>query len=285
MSARQQRSHLARAYLDHEPVVLGGTAVLLFLVFWEGLSRGWWADLALSLGGSAEFLRIRPIFISSPTRVVSTFWDMAFTTGDLWHDFWVSGYEYVLGFALAVAVGVPLGLAGGWYRRLNYAVEPFLLGLNATPQIAFLPLFIIWFGIGLWSKVVIIFLLTFLPIAINALSGARAADPRLLKVARSFGASEWNVFRNLVLPSAVPFLLAGLRLGIGRAMIGIVVGELFGASSGIGFMIGVAGGSFETDKVFVGVIVIVMSGLALTEAVRRLEARVEAWRPKFGAAA
>lgn len=274
-----------RWYLDHERVILGATAVVLFVVFWEGLTRGWWADvLAPLLGASAERWRIKPIFISSPTAIAVAFYRMFLVTGEIWNDLRVSAIEYVLGFFIAIAVGIPLGLAAGWYRKFSCAVEPFLSALNATPQVAFLPLIIVWVGIGLGSKVVVIFLLTVLPIAINALASVKTIDVRLLRVASSFGSSEWKIFRNIILPSSVPFLLTGLRLGVGRAMIGIVVGELYAATAGVGFMINVAGSSFQTDKVFVGVIVIAVCGLFLIEIIRRIERRVDVWRPKVGAA-
>jgi NitT/TauT family transport system permease protein len=279
------RPWLVRWYLEHERPVLGATAVVLFIAFWEGLTRGWWADLLTPLiGASAARWRINPIFLSSPTAIAAAFYRVFFVTGEIWNDLRVSGVEYLLGFLLAVAVGIPLGLTAGWYRRFYYAVEPFLSALNATPQVAFLPLIIVWVGIGLWSKIVVIFLLTVLPIAISALAGVKTIDARLLRVARSFGSPEWHLFRNIILPSSVPFLLAGLRLAVGRAMIGIVVGELYAATAGVGFMINVAGSSFQTDKVFVGVIIIAATGLFLIEILRRIEARVEVWRPKVGAA-
>jgi len=272
-------------YLEHERTILGVSAVVLFFVFWEGLTRGWWADLLAPLiGASAERWRVKPIFVSSPTVIAASFYRVFFVTGEIWNDLRVSGLEYVLGFLLAIAVGIPLGLAAGWYRRFACAVEPFLSALNATPQVAFLPLIIVWVGIGLWSKIVVIFLLTVLPVAINALASVKTVDARLLRVAKSFGAPEWQVFKNIILPSSVPFLLTGLRLGVGRAMIGIVVGELYAATAGVGFMIHVAGSSFQTDKVFVGVLIIALTGLGLIEVIRRVERRVEVWRPKVGAA-
>jgi NitT/TauT family transport system permease protein len=268
-----------------ERVILGASAVILVLVFWEGLSRGWWADLLTPLlGASAEVWRIEPIFLSSPSAIAVTFYRVFVVTGEIWKDVRVSALEYVLGFFLATAVGVPLGLAAGWYRRFSFGIEPFLSALNATPQVAFLPLIIMWAGIGLWSKVVVIFLLAVLPISVNAVSGVRTIDARLLRVARSFGSSEWRMFATIILPSSVPFLLTGLRLGVGRAMIGIVVGELYAATAGIGFMMNMAGASFQTDKVFVGVIIIAVAGLALVEVIRRVERRVEVWRPRVGAA-
>ena len=267
-------------YLRHERAILGVFAVSLFLVFWEGLERGWWSDLLQPLiGDAAERWRIRPIFISSPTLIVQAAYRLFFVTGEIWRDVGMSGLEFVVGIALAVVVGIPFGLAAGWYRFLSYAVAPFLSALNATPQVAFLPLIIIWVGTGFATKVLIIFLLAVLPIAINAQAAVRTTDARLIKVSESFGAGEWLFFHSIILPSAVPFLLAGLRLAIGRGMIGIVVGEVYGSAGGIGMMISQAGSRFQTDRVFVGVLTIVVAGIVLVEVLRWIERRVEVWRP------
>jgi NitT/TauT family transport system permease protein len=267
-------------YSRHERAILGVGAIVLFLVFWEGLERGWWSDLLRPvIGAEAERWRIKPIFISSPALIVQAAYRMFFVTGEIWRDLGLSGLEFVLGIAIAIIIGIPLGLAVGWYRRLSFAVAPFLSALNATPQVAFLPLIIIWVGTGFATKILIIVLLAVLPIAINAQAAVRTTDPRLIKVADSFGAGEWLLFRSVILPSAVPFLLAGLRLAIGRAMIGIVVGEVYGSSGGIGMMISQAGSRFQTDRVFVGVLTIVAAGVMLVEVLRRIEGRVEVWRP------
>jgi ABC-type nitrate/sulfonate/bicarbonate transport system permease component len=269
-------------YARHERAILGVGAIALFLAFWEGLERGWWSDLLQPvIGAEAERWRIKPIFISSPVLIVQAAYRMFFVTGEIWRDLGLSGLEFVLGIAIAIVIGIPLGLAAGWYRRLSYAVAPFLSALNATPQVAFLPLIIIWVGTGFATKILIIVLLAVLPIAINAQAAVRTTDPRLIKVADSFGAGEWLLFRSIILPSAVPFLLAGLRLAIGRAMIGIVVGEVYGSSGGIGMMISQAGSRFQTDRVFVGVLTIVAAGVILVEVLRRIERRVEVWRPSM----
>ena len=279
-AAAQEPSALARWHMAHERAILGVMVVIAFLVFWEGLSQGWWADaLRPLIGRAANGLHIPPIFISSPSRILREGWEMFAVTGEIWPDLRFSAMEYSLGLVLAIVVGIPLGLASGWYRRLSYAAEPFLSGLNATPQIAFLPLIMIWVGLGLAAKLLIIFMLAVLPIAISAQAAVRTTDPRLLKVAASFSASEWQVFRSIILPSAVPYLLAGLRLAVGRAMIGIVVGEIFGSDLGIGAMINRSGSRFQTDKVFVGVLVIAAVGMLLAELVRFVEQRVEIWRP------
>ena len=267
-------------YFRHERAILGSAMVLMALLAWEGLERGWWADaLRPLLGESAERLQLERIFISSPTLVATAAYRMFFVTGEIWRDIAWSSLGYGLGLVLAIAIGIPLGLAAGWYRRFSYAIDPFLTALNATPQVAFLPLIVVWVGTGLGARVLIIVLLAVLPIAINARAAVRTTDPRLIKVAASFGAGDVRLFRTIILPSAVPFLLAALRLAIGRGMIGVVVGEIYGSAAGIGAMISQAGSRFQTDKVFVGVLTIVAAGMILIEIVQRIERRVEAWRP------
>jgi ABC-type nitrate/sulfonate/bicarbonate transport system permease component len=273
-----------RLYLRHERAILGSAGIIAFLVLWEGFARGWWAELLQPLlGAQALRFQLKPIFISSPTRIARTAFDMFFVTGAIWKDLGWSSLELVLGLLLAFIIGIPLGLAAGWYRRFAYAVEPFLTALNATPQVAFLPLLILWVGTGLASRVLIIVLLAVLPIAINALAAVRTVDARLVRVARSFSANDALLFRSIIVPSAVPFLLAGARLAIGRGMIGIVVGEIYGSAAGLGAMMNQAGSRFETDKVFVGVLIIAAAGVALVELIRHIERRVEAWRPQVAA--
>ena len=275
-----QMSPAARFYLINERVILGGFMLIVVLLAWEGLERGWWASLLEPVAGaSAERLRLKPIFISSPTLVLQAAYRMFFVTGEMWRDLTWSALGYSLGLACAIAVGIPLGLAAGWYRRLSYAVEPFLAALNATPQVAFLPLIVIWVGTGMGTRVLIIFLLAVLPLAINAHAAVRTTDPRLIAVARSFGAGEARLFCSVILPSSIPFLLAGLRLAVGRGMIGVVVGEIYGAAAGVGAMISQSGARFETDKVFVGVLTIVVAGLILVELIERVERHIELWRP------
>jgi ABC-type nitrate/sulfonate/bicarbonate transport system permease component len=273
-------SPVIRFYLVNERLILGGVMLIVVLLAWEGLERGWWASLLEPMAGaSTERWRLKPIFISSPTLVLQAAYRMFFVTGEMWRDLAWSALGYSLGLACAIAAGIPLGLAAGWYRRLSYAVEPFLAALNATPQVAFLPLIVIWVGTGMGARVLIIFLLAVLPLAINAHAAVRTTDPRLIAVARSFGASEARLFCSVILPSSIPFLLAGLRLAVGRGMIGVVVGEIYGSAAGVGAMISQSGARFETDKVFVGVLTIVAAGLILVELIERIERHIELWRP------
>jgi NitT/TauT family transport system permease protein len=277
----KQSRRLKAFYERFEHPILGGLALILFLLVWQGLSTGDLADLARPLLGDAiaSKLQVRPIFISSPTRIVAELGRMI-VSGELWTDLYASGVTFVVGGTLAALIGIPLGLAVGWYRRLRYALEPFLLAYNATPQVIFIPLLIIWVGTGTMTRVLIITLVTFVPLTMSAWSAVKTADPRFLKVARSFGSSEWRLFRDVILPTSVPFLLAGMRLAIGRAMVGVVVGEIYAATSGIGYLINVSGSSFETDRVFVGILMIALFGLLLTWAVYGVERRFVTWRSK-----
>ena len=244
--------------------MLGTVAVVLFVVAWEAVVR-------LGL--------VNPLFTSSPSRIVSTFAQLVHE-GRLWKDIRVSGAEFLLGFAFAVAVGIPVGLGMGWYRDISAILQPFVAALYSTPRIALLPLLIIWLGIGIWSKVAVVFLVAVFQILISTEAGVRAADEPLIRTARSFGAKERQIFTTIVLPGAVPFLIAGLRLGLGQALIGIVVGELYAASAGIGFEIAVAGETFQTDRVFVGIVILASASIVMMWALRRLEMKFESWRPQ-----
>ena len=257
---------LYKFYASNERAIIGTSGVFLFLCVWE------------YTGGIAKL--INPLFLSAPSRILKAGYDL-FASGEIYNDLWVSGVELALGFLLAIVTAIPLGLLAGWYRRFNYLCEPFLDALNATPRVALLPLIIIWVGIGIWSKVLIVYLGAFFPIVINTLAGVRTTDVRLLKAARSFKANDAKLFTSVILPSTVPFIMAGLRQGLGRALVGVVVGELYAATAGVGFMITVAGATFQTDKVFVGVLIIAAAGVVLTKALERIEHRFEKWRPHF----
>jgi ABC-type nitrate/sulfonate/bicarbonate transport system permease component len=248
----------------HENALIGTVSVLTFLAFWEAVVQ---LDL------------INPLFTSSPSRIAVTGYDL-FASGTIYGDLEASGVEFFAGYGLAIAIGVPLGILMGWYSRVNAALDPFVSALYATPRIALLPLLMIWFGIGLMSKISIVFLGAVFPILVNTITGVRTIDADFIKVARSFGSSDRQLFLKVAMPSSVPLLLAGLRLGLGHGLIGIVVGEMFGATQGLGFLISVAGARFQTDKVMVGILIIAVAGMAMTEMLRAIERRFERWRPK-----
>jgi NitT/TauT family transport system permease protein len=264
-----EASRLYKFYLNQEKKILGTISVALFLLLWELVGN--------------TFQLINPMFMSAPSLV----WKAAvqlFGSGEIWNDLRVSGTELLGGYLLAVFFAIPFGIMTGWYKKMSAIFDPFINAMNATPRVALLPLVIIWLGIGILSKVGIIFLGAVFPMLINTRDGVKTTPQNLLNAARSFGASEWMVFKTVVLPSTVPFILTGLRLGVGRGIVGVMVGELYAATAGIGFMITVAGATFQTDKVFVGVLIFATAGMTLVELLTRVEKRFDKWRPKVGAA-
>ena len=264
-----EASSFYKFYLNHEKTIIGSLAVAVFLTVWE-------------LVGNV-FQWINPMFMSSPSLIFKAAYQL-FASGEIYHDLYVSGIELFGGYILAVAVGIPMGILVGWYKRMSYVFDPFINALNATPRVALLPLIIIWLGIGILSKVGIIFLGAVFSILINTRDGVKTTPANLLNAARSFGASEWMVFKTVVIPSTIPFILTGLRLAVGRALVGVLVGELYAATAGIGFMITVAGATFQTDKVFVGVLIFALCGMIGMELLTKVERRFDKWRPQVGAA-
>lgn len=273
-----EASRLYQFYLTQEKKILGSVAVVLFLAIWEFMGGAWAVYNPISV------LRINPMFMSAPSLVATAAYRLI-ASGEIYNDLYVSGIEFFWGYTLSVIVAIPFGIAIGWYKKLSYIFDPLVNAMNATPRVALLPLIIIWLGIGILSKVGIIFLGGVFPMLINARDGVKTTPQNLLNAARSFGASEWQLFRSVVVPSTVPFILTGLRLAVGRAFVGVLVGELYAATAGVGFMITVAGATFQTDKVFVGVLIFSLSGMALTESLNALESRFDKWRPKVGAGA
>ena len=248
----------------YEPALIGVGSVLLFLIIWQAVASA----------------RLVPrLFLPGPLDIVDAF-AVLFRQGEIWNDIWVSGQELVYGYGLAVLIALQLGLLMGWYRRLNYVANPFVSFFYSTPRVALLPLLILWLGIGIWSKVAVVFLGSFFPIVINTVSGVRNLDAGLVKTSRSFGATDAQIFRTLALPGSVPFILAGLRLGVGHALIGVVVGELVAAQAGVGLMMAKAGATFQTSKVFAGLIIVAGTGIVLTGILQRIEGHFQAWKPQ-----
>jgi NitT/TauT family transport system permease protein len=248
----------------HEAAVIGTVAVVVFLVAWQLVANARiWSRL----------------FLPGPADVVDAFSDLV-KGGELAIDVATSAQEFSIGYLLAAVVGIPAGMLLGWYPRARYALDPFVTFLYATPRIVLLPLFIIWFGIGIESKIAVIFLGAFFAILINTTAGVRNLDTQLIRVARSLGGGDLVIFRTIALPGSVPFILTGLRLGLGHALIGVVVGEYVAAQHGIGKMMMIAGQTFQSSTVFAGLFIIAVAGLLLTLLLQRLERHFDAWRPR-----
>jgi NitT/TauT family transport system permease protein len=250
-------------YQRYEGTILGGGAVLIVIAIWQAL----WS-----------YQKISPLFFSGPSAIIKAFWT-SLTEGNLLADLAFSGKNFAIGFGIALVAGVALGVVIGWYRRIRLILDPFLNALYAAPRIAMMPLIIIWFGIGMWSKVFIVFLSAFFPILVNTVAGIRNMDRDLLRAAQAFCASDWQIFKTLAIPGSVPFILTGVRQGVAVGLIGVVGGEMRGSSEGVGFMVAYGGQTFQTDTLFVGFVIIAFAGILLTSLAERLERRFSRWRP------
>jgi len=251
-------------FARYEGFALGLGAVLVFLAIWQVVA----------------FARVvPPLFLPGPLDIWNALVDYV-ADGSIWSDLTTSGEELLYGYGLAIAAGLPLGLLMGWYRRAHMALDPFVNFMNAMPRIALVPLLIIWFGIGIWSKVAVIFLSSIFPVLINTQAGIRNLDEGWIKAAHSFGATDLQIFRTVALPGAIPFILTGMRIGVGHALIGVVVGELVAARAGIGLMMATAGTSFQTAKVFAGLVIVSSAGVFLVWLISLVERRFQAWRSR-----
>ena len=250
-----------------EPTALGAGTIVLLLVVWQV-----WPDIFPLKPGTE-------LFFAVPSQIAGTLWNM-FATGSIWTPLRVSASAFALGLALAIAAGLPLGVLIGRSATLNAMIDPFITAFNATPRLVFLPLLMLWFGIGIWSKVAVVFIGALFPLLINTQEGVRNADKLLINVVRSFGASEWDIARLVVMPNALPFIIVGLRLAIGRAVLGVVVAEFFGSQEGLGVVMVRAASSFKVDVVFAGLIVFAALSLIMTGLVKLIEDRLSRWRPQ-----
>jgi NitT/TauT family transport system permease protein len=190
----------------------------------------------------------------------------------------VSLGEFAVAYSAAVVVGILAGVLAGRFRTVEYILDPFLWFLYSAPLIAFYPIFVIWFGLGVPTVIAIAFLLSVTQITVSTLSGIHNVDPRLIRAARSFGATERDLLWKVILPASVPMVVAGLRLGIGRALMGVVIAELFGATAGLGFSIAYYGGLLKTTNMLASLVVIVVLGVLCTQALSAVEARFDSWR-------
>jgi NitT/TauT family transport system permease protein len=175
-------------------------------------------------------------------------------------------------------IGIFLGLVLGTSAGARTAISPWVSALYATPIVALSPLLILWFGLGLTSKIVVVFLVAVFPVMVNTQTGIESADEKLVETARAFGASQIQIFAKILLPSALPFIVAGLRLGVGRALVGVVVAELFGARAGLGYLITVSSSVFDMGALFAAVVILAASGVISSYLLRLLEKRLAPWR-------
>jgi len=219
---------------------------------------------------------IDPIFFTYPTKIAVAFYNLT-VSGDLPHYLGQSLEVMVYGLLAAVLIGIPLAVLMARVRWLDWALELPVNALYATPLVALVPLLVLWFGIYLKAKIIVVFLFAVFPILINTYQGVRECDVNMLEVARSFRSSEWRMWQDVLLPFALPYIAAGVRLAIGRGLVGMVIAEFYTTISGLGFMITRYANNFEMDKTFVPVIVLMILGVSFTSGLKWLERRIAPW--------
>ncbi len=246
----------------HRKVLLGLLAVAIFLAAWQAVFL---------------FVPFNKLFISKPNLIWEALVELI-VSGDLIRDLAISAVPFVYGFSAAVVVGVTLGIVMGWRERVAYALDPIMTIFYASPLVALAPLVIVFFGVGVSGKAIIIFLLSVFPFIFNAQAGVRAVDRLLINVVRSLGGSERDLYLKVIVPSVLPYIVAGARIAVGRGLIGILVGEFFAASEGIGYAIARFGDLFALDKMFACILAIMVIAVVLTEGIRWAERAAFPWR-------
>ena len=249
------------------------------------VKTSWWERAALYRYGfvvailivweiTAPF--INPIFFTSPSKIAVAFYETT-VSGELPYFLAQSLEVMVYGLVSAIVVGIPLGVAMARIRWLDWALDLPINALYATPLVAVVPLLVLWFGIYLKAKIIVVFLFAVFPILINTYQGVRECDKGMIEVAQSFRSSEWGMWRDVLLPFAVPYIIAGLRLAIGRGLIGMIIAEFYTTISGLGFMITKYANVFAMDKTFVPVIVLMVLGVSLTTLLKWAGRRIAPW--------
>lgn len=247
----------------------------------ERLRYGVFGFVAISLiwEGAGDLGLFRKSLLSTPSLI----WNAAatdFGSGAILPHIGTSLTEFGVGLLLALALGIPLGLAVGMFKKLDAFVSVLLYGIYSTPKVAIAPLILLVFGIGLEAKLVLVFLLTIFAVVVSTLAGVHSVAERHLDIPHSFGASRWLAFRTVILPSTLPFILSGIRVATGRALVGVVTAEFLAANEGVGFYISFYGSLLDTSRVMLGVILLGAFGLTVGELVRLVEHRFEVWRPE-----
>jgi NitT/TauT family transport system permease protein len=237
-------------------VIIGG-----FLLLWEVASGRW----------------IEPFLISSPSRIFSSM-VTGFYSGDLLQHTWVTFQEIAIGFPLGAFTGIALGYWFGRSRLLAEIFEPIIIALNGIPRTAVAPLFIVWLGIGIWSKVGVVFLLTFFLNFFNTYTGMRQMDQEYVDLAKLMGVKGWKLTFKVIFPAISPYVFTGIRTSIPFAVIGAIVGEFIAATEGVGFFIRLSAGIFKTADVFVGIIVLMIMVIVMDKIAEMVERRVLRWQ-------
>ena len=245
----------------------------------------WWEHRALFRYGFVALLlivwqlvgpTISPILFTYPTKIAVAFYETT-VSGELPYYLGQSLQVMIYGLVTAILVGIPLGIATARIRWLDWALDLPINAFYATPLVALVPVLVLWFGIYLKAKIIVVFLFAVFPVLINTYQGVRECDKNMLEVAHSFRSSEWRVWQDVLLPFALPYIIAGVRLAIGRGLIGMIIAEFYTTISGLGFMLTKYANQFAMDKTFVPVIVLMILGVSLTSILKWVGRRIAPW--------
>ena len=240
------------------------------------------ASLVIVLGGWEYFGRqTNPVLFTYPTAIAQAAVKMI-ASGELWKYLSQSLIVLFAGLGLASAFGIALGLIMARVRVVDIALDTYITALYSIPSVALVPVLVLWFGFEATAKIAVVFLFTFFPIVINTYQGVKNVDDRLIEVGRAFRCRERDLWMHIVLPAALPFIVAGLRLAIGRGLIGMVLADLYTAITGIGYLIARYASIYRTDAMFVPIVTLGVLGITLTSLLRFIERRVAPWAHQAG---
>lgn len=222
---------------------------------------------------------LNPFYFPPFSKIVAKGVEL-FANGTIWQHMWFSLTNFAVGFIIAVVLGVIAGVPMGWYKGISRTFDPLLSGIYATPLIALLPLIIMLFGLGPLSKIIMTILAAVFPILINTMTGIANTDNRLITMSRAFGATDSTIFLKVSVPGSLPYIVAGMRVALGRALVYIVVAEQYGAAMGLGYLSSVAAQRFQMAAMFVPIVIIACLGAGLNELLKLVENRLEKWKPE-----
>jgi NitT/TauT family transport system permease protein len=244
--------------------LIRGLSIVIVIGLWELIGR-----------------HVNPLYMSYPSSIARAGWDMT-VSGQLPSALATSGRTLILGFVIASVIGILVGMFIGRYPDVEAACDWLVNALYATPLVALVPLLVLWFGLGFEAKLFIVVMMAVFPILINTAAGVRNVSPSLIDVGRAFDTDERGIFTKIILPAALPYIMTGLRLGIGRAIIGMIVAEFFTGLSGLGALVVTYGNAFRTNAMLVPILVLMAMGVLLTSLVRWAEVRIAPWKEDDG---
>src|SRR5512132_814506 len=261
----RRRDPVSRWYRRNERAVLSVAGIVSFIAAWQ-------------IGADAGL--IDKFFFSSPLDVLAA-GAAEVQKARFWEDVKISAIELGVGTLIALVTSVPIGIAIGWYRRVSLTFDPWLNFFNALPRVALIPLVVLWAGLGVEMKTIIVFFGGFFSIVLPTVEGVRTVDRQFLDVARSFRAPQRLIFTSLVIPGTLPFIVSGIRLAVGRVLAGVIIAEFYAQTSGLGVMIARSASTLQSDRMLFGVLIFTILGIGLTEGIGIAERYFQRWRPSI----